>query len=380
MPGLNSLRINDVALDIVRDERNEPDQVLLVTTSFSVLERELPAKVHAWLLPLRHPDPKLQQPYRDRPFQWNSATLRPEVLRTDTQLELTQIPGEIEHYELHSLRYNADPGRYIYVKIDAGLRSFGGYQLGETVERIIRVPEFPRELSIMHQGSLLSMSGEKTLSLFARNVRSIRLEVNRVLPRQLQHVVSQSHGNFALPMFSNWNFDTANLAERFVRVLQLPPAPPGQAQYEAVDLGEFLDAEGGDRRGIFLVRVQAWDRDETAAREFNSNWNNAGQLSQSRLLVVTDLGLVTKRAVDGAHDVFVQSIATGAPVAGATVEIIGRNGLPVLNATTDSEGHVRFPDFRSFKNERAPVLYLARRGGDSSFLPFDAIWRSKSVV
>ena len=63
MPGLNSLRINDVALDIVRDERNEPDQVLLVTTSFSVLEREMPAKVHAWLLPVRHPDPKLQQPF-----------------------------------------------------------------------------------------------------------------------------------------------------------------------------------------------------------------------------------------------------------------------------------------------------------------------------
>ena len=97
----------------------------------------------------------------------------------------------------------------------------------------------------------------------------------------------------------------------------------------------------------------------------------SGQLSDARLLVVTDLGLVTKRSVDGSHDVFVQSIATGAPVAGATVEIIGRNGLPVLSATTDDEGHVRFPDLRSFKNERAPVLYLARRGGDSSFLPFD---------
>ena len=64
VPGLNSLKISDVALDIVRDERNEPDQVLLITTSFSVLERELPAKVHAWLLPMRHPDPKLQQPFR----------------------------------------------------------------------------------------------------------------------------------------------------------------------------------------------------------------------------------------------------------------------------------------------------------------------------
>ena len=375
VPGLNSLKISDVALDIVRDERNEPDQVLLVTTSFSVLERELPTKVHAWLLPMRHPDPDLQKTFeernRGRPFPWNASNLRPEVLRTDTQLQLTQIPGEREHYELHSLRYEADPGRYLYVKVDAGLRSFGGYQLGESVERIIRVPEFPRELSIMHQGSLLSMSGEKTLSLFARNVRKIRVEVNRLLPRQLQHLVTQSNGNFATPSFSNWSFDAANVAERFVRVLELPPAPPGKAQYEAVDLGEFLDTEGGDRRGIFMVRAQAWDGDEASAREYGTPWNNVGPLSDARLLVVTDLGLVTKRSVDGSHDVFVQSIATGAPVAGATVEIIGRNGLPALSETTDSAGHVRFPDLKSFKNERAPVMYLARRGGDSSFLPFD---------
>ena len=45
VPGLNSLKISSVALDIVRDERNEPDQVLLITTSFSVPERDLPAKV-----------------------------------------------------------------------------------------------------------------------------------------------------------------------------------------------------------------------------------------------------------------------------------------------------------------------------------------------
>ncbi|HKR37296.1 MAG TPA: alpha-2-macroglobulin [Steroidobacteraceae bacterium] len=377
VPGLNSLKISDVALDIVRDERNEPDQVLLITTSFSVRERDLPAKVHAWLLPLGHPDPQLQQPFaRDHsgePFPWNSSNLRPEVLRTETQLQLTQIPGEREHYELHSLRYDAAPGRYVYVKVDAGLRSFGGYQLGETVERIIRVPEFPRELSILHQGSLLSMSGEKTLTLFARNVRTIRVEVNRVLPRQLQHLVTQSQGKFSMPTFSNWSFDATNVAERFVRVLQLPPAPPGKAQYESVDLGEYLDSEGsGDRRGIFLVRAQAWDQGQALAKDYGDNWNNAvGQLSDGRLLVVTDLGLVAKRSVDGSHDVFVQSIASGAPLAGVTVEIIGRNGLPTLSETTDSAGHVRFPDLKSFKNERAPVFYLARRGGDSSFLPLD---------
>ena len=58
--------------------------------------------------------------------------------------------------------------------IDSGLKSFGGYVLGDSVERIVQVPGFPRELSILHRGSLLSMSGEKTVSLFARNLPAIR--------------------------------------------------------------------------------------------------------------------------------------------------------------------------------------------------------------
>src|SRR5690606_11741948 len=127
VPGLNSLRIADLSLDIVRDERNEPDQVLLINTSFSVSERDLPGKVHAWLLPLRHPDPRMQQPSDNRnpaePFAWDMSNFRPEVLTEEARLELTQVPGEREHYELHSLRYRADPGRYLYVRIDAGLKS-----------------------------------------------------------------------------------------------------------------------------------------------------------------------------------------------------------------------------------------------------------------
>ena len=165
VPGLNSLKVAELSLDVVRDERNEPDQIVLIRTSFSVLERELPQKVHAWLLPTRHPDPKLQQEFErhgaGQPFNWTAANFRPDVLDANARLELTPIPGEREHYELHSLRYAAEPGRYLYVKVDAGLKSFGGYLLGDAIERIIRVPEFPRELSILHQGSLLAMSGDK---------------------------------------------------------------------------------------------------------------------------------------------------------------------------------------------------------------------------
>lgn len=380
VPGLNSLRVSNLSLDIVRDERNEPDQVLLINTSFSVLERDLPPKVKVWLLPEKHPDPKLQEQIQQgRPYPWTETTFRPEVLTTQNQLKLDQIPGEQEHYDLHSLRYQAAPGRYLYIKIDAGLKSFGGYVLGDSVERIMQVPEFPRELSILHQGSLLSMSGEKTVSLFARNVPAIRVEIGRLLPRQLQHLVTQTSGSFATPQFNNWAFETANITERFYEVVRLESGDPGKAQYESVDLGKYLDDNAGDRRGMFLLRVMAWDPDADKPLGYAPDaWNQTlgGQLADARLLVVTDLGLVVKRSVDGSQDVFVQSIATGAPISGAAVEIIGRNGLPVLTETSDADGHVRFPDLRSFQREKAPVLYLARRGGDSSFLPLDQRDRS----
>lgn len=381
VPGLNSLKVTNLSLDIARDERNEPNQVLLLSTSFSVLERDMPARVSAWLLPLKHPDPKLQAQFerygRGKPFAWNAGNFRPEALNDDTRLDLTQIPGERDHYENHSFRYSADPGRQIYVRVQSGLKSFGGYVLGESVERILTVPEFPRELSILSKGSLLSLSGEKTLSLFARNVPAMRVEVGRLLPRQLQHLVTQTSGAFETPQFNYWAFDSANITERFVKTIALPRVAPGKPQYEALDLGEYLDASGNDRRGIFLLRVQAWDTaNDRPLEPTGDNWNNArnGTLNDARLVVVTDLGLVVKRAVDGSQDVFVQSIADGSAVAGASVDIIGRNGLPVLTQTTDAEGHVHFPELRSFQRERQPVLYLAKHGADSSFIPLSEQW------
>lgn len=379
IPGLNSLKITNVALDIARDERNEPQQVLLVSASFTVTEKEMPQRVGAWLLPLKHPDPKLQAPFdrNGEPFRWTEANFRPEVLNNTTKLALTPIPGEQDHYENHSFRYTADPGRQVYVRVSAGTKSFGGYVLGEAAERILDVPEFPRELSILSKGSLLSLSGEKTLSLFARNVPAMRVEVGRLLPRQIQHLVSQTSGSFETPQFNNWAFDSANITERFVKIMPLAQVAPGKPQYEALDLGEYLDREGNDRRGIFLLRVQAWDTGTDRPLEYTGDsWNDArnSQLADTRLIVVTDLGLVVKRSVDDSRDLFVQSIADGTPVAGVSVDIIGRNGLPVLTETTDAEGHVRFPDLKSFKHEQQPVVWLAKRGGDSSFLPFSAGW------
>ncbi len=379
VPGLYSLEISGLQLQVARDEREEPSQVLVINVNHSVLERDMPQNVHAWLLPDRHPDPKLQAEFdrfnHGKPYPWSEATLNNDILATSTALPLTQIPGELEHYELHSFRHEAQPGQYLYIKVDKGLRSFGGYVLGHSFDGIYRVPEYPSELHIAQQGSLLALSGEKALTVLTRGIAAIHVEVGRLLPLQIQHLVSQTEGTFSKPTFKDWTFDAADITERFTDTVSLPTLKPGTAHYTTIPLARYMGHDEADHRGIFFIRVQAWDTEHNRPLRGpqDVDWNRSSglPLSDTRLVVLTDLGLLAKKSLDGSQDLFVQSIHSGEPLTDVRIEILGRNGLPVLTASTDAEGHAHFPDLRSFKHEQQPVLYLAHRGADSSFLPIE---------
>ena len=407
VPGQFALEVAEMSLDIARDQHDDPRQILLLHTSYSVTEKEITSKVKAWLLPLNSPDPDQQKQWdqahkgRKVPFGWaDQKNITPELLKASESLPLSYTPNEQEHVELHSFGYQADPGRYVYVQVDKGLRSFGGYLLGKQFTQTLQVPEFPRELRIAHEGSLLALSGAKKITVFTRDVPGLQLEIARLLPDQLQHLVTQTSGDFRNPEFkAGWSFDESNITERFTKVLRLPKLKPGTAHYEPVDLGEYLNKDGTDKRGVFLLRVRAYDPetkkvlggdnagdDSAPAPDQSEGQDQAegqgqddgdadgapqtwSQASDKRLIVVSDLGILVKKGVDGTQDLFVQSIHGGDPVGGVTLSVLGKNGEALQTQITDADGHARFADLKGFKREHEPVLYLARKNGDSSFLP-----------
>jgi len=373
VPGLYSLMVTDLRLTIARDERDNPSQALVIATSHSITEPEMTSHVHAWLLPDKNPDPRLQAQWEKsghhRPYPWNVNRVTPEVLASATPLPLSYVPNEREHVELHSFALKTEPNSPIYVEIDKGLRSFGGYLMANPVAQVLRMPEYPKEVHIASQGALLALSGQRKLTLFTRDVPGLRVQVGRLLPDQLQHLVTQTGGNFAHPEFVNYSFDATNITENFTDIVPLPKLPAGTANFQALDLSPYLNKPGLNRQGIFLLNLEAYDPER---KQVIGSGHGDGQTADARLIVVTDLGLLAKKSVDESLDVFVQSIANGAPVAGATVQVIGKNGEAVLSETSDAQGHVHFPGLKSFKNEHEPVLYLAKRGGDSSFLPINS--------
>ena len=402
IPGIYSLAVGSVTATTVTNDRYGIEQVLVLSTSAAVNEKDMRKAIEAWVLPVYAPGTPEEK--RTRPKAWsNPAEVTAAALQAGTKLDLEPIPAERENTEVHSFRYHADVGRYVYVRVEKGLRSFGGYLSPARTQSIQRVPPYPPELKILSQGALLSLSGEKKVAMMVRDLPGVRIEIGRVLPGQLQHLVSQSNGDFATPSFDG-SFGPDNLTERFERKVPLPNLERGKAHYEAIDFAEYLRKDGDDRRGIFLLSVSNYDPDADKnakkkpadaksdsddaasdddsdnandgdnandANSDNGNRNANGPLDRNdkRLIVVTDLGVIVKRELDGSQVAFVQSIKTGQPVPGVTVDVIAKNGTTLYSQTTDAAGMTRFPKLEGLTRERAALMYVVRKAGDASFLP-----------
>jgi uncharacterized protein YfaS (alpha-2-macroglobulin family) len=397
IPGLYSLAVADVTPQVVTNDKNEPEQVLVLQTSATVHEREVQKALSVWVLPKLHPDPK-QNPADGEPFDWSGAEMTEAALKGATRLAPQAIPAEREYTQVHSFKYRADVGAYLYVQVAKGVRSFGGYVMGKTDARVLQVPPYPSELKILSQGALLALSGEKKVAVLVRDLPGVKIEIGRVLPSQLQHLVSQSDGNFANPQFSE-RFGADNLTERFERKVPLPNLERGRAHYEAVDLGEYLKGDGAERRGVFLLTVSGYDpkAEEREAKNAAAAQRRPGEAPPAqagegegdcadcgdapdrgreevakvdkRLVLVTDLGIVVKKSQDGTQDLYIQSIYSGKPVDGASVEIVGVNGQVLFTQATDAGGHARFAKIEGLARERAPLMVVVRKGGDLSFMP-----------
>ncbi len=396
VPGLYSLAVTDVSASVVSNQVGDPEHVLHVGTSMAVHERELARVVSAWVLPVSDTE-------GGEPTIWSDPNeVTPAVLKRARPLKLEPVAGEREVNEGLSWRMpQAEGGQFIYVKVAKGLKTPGGYLLGTERADVMQLKTFAPELSIVSQGSLLALSGEKKLPILVRDLPGVQVEIARMLPQQLHMLMSQSSGDFSKPDFYQ-GVTPDHLAERFERKIPLR-LKPGRSHYETIDFSEYLKKDGSERRGIFLLSVKGYNpKHDTAApavdqsdqpqddSAYNARYEggegmdgadelNPESMEDKRLVLVTDLGLLAKRTIDGSRDVYVQSISTGLPVGQATVEVWGRNGLILVSQTTDASGHVRVPNLSGFQREKTPVLLAVRKDGDLSFLPFNRHDRSLDV-
>ncbi|MCC6594081.1 MAG: alpha-2-macroglobulin [Xanthomonadales bacterium] len=362
LPALYSVSVDDLSPTLVEEPGKEPIQVIVLGFNMAMKDREVVGATRAWLLPEKNP--KLKDNEQTIPYGWSEDEVDEALLKASMPLELKADPAEREWTEIHSFKYQAPVGRRLYVRVNQGLKSFGGFILGKPAAGVRVVPEFPRMLNFVGEGALLSLRGERRVTVVARNMPKARLEIGRVLPEQLHHLVQFNEGSYGNPEL--WSIGEDSLVERMEKRIVLPGGDPAKTLYEGVDLGEFFT---GGRHGVFLLSLRTLSDHEA---EQSPDWtigNDAGETMDARLVVLTDLGIVVKKTLDGSREVFVQSLANGTPVAGARVRVLARNGETLAASDTDAMGRASLPNLDGFQREKVAVAISVVAGEDLSFLP-----------
>jgi uncharacterized protein YfaS (alpha-2-macroglobulin family) len=376
IPGRTSLRFSGAQMTLVENARYEPEQVLLVTSSSPVAEKAFAGKAQAWLLPVRHPDqPKEQK----QPYRWeDEAQIGSDILAKSEPLNLNYVASDGGSNTTHGFRFQAPVGRYLYLLVKDGMQGTGGYISAKPYVATVQVEPYPPALTFLGKGALLSLGGDRKVGYLTRDVGMVQVEVGRVLPNQLQHIAPQMW-DYAKPELGG--LEDA-VVERFIVKRDYRGKAPGKPTYDSIDLGQYLQDRTQSRRGLFLLHIRSV-RPDAQQRQPDQGPDDADgpeadnpdapppdrPIQDTRLILVTDLGFIVKQASDGSREVFVQSIRGGDPVSGARVEVLGRNGIPVMAAATDATGRAQLAKFPDLRREKSPLMIVVEKDSDFSFMP-----------
>ena len=355
IPGrLTAFKIESVSMEVIRNQKYEPEQIILVRTSLDAKSEDVAEKLEIKLLPKNKPASGLDKELKNYP--WSSAAeVTNEILSVAVPIKYVVIPSEHAYSRVHSFRISTQPEMHALVEIKSGLKSLGDFLLSDDSTSVVQIKPYPEEVSIMSDGALLTLSGELKVPLMARNARTIEITLSRVIPEQVNHLLSQISYDIKKPSLG-YDFENKT-TEKFTTLIPLSFETAQATQFFSYDLASYLHKSQAPK-GIFIVKATIIHADKSVGP------------TDQRLIMVTDLGLLVKETQSQTHEVFVQNLRTGSSVKSAQVEVIGRNGLTVLSATTGPEGHATLPNLKDFKNEKEPIAFSVRVGSDQAFLPF----------
>jgi uncharacterized protein YfaS (alpha-2-macroglobulin family) len=388
-------KIDSIDSTIARNKNGEPEQLIVLTTTADISTRDLAKALEIRLLPKRkaseaekaaevETEGNVDQTSGDSGASdedndsseesagsqlketelWESASdVPPDVLNTASPIQFAAVESEKAQEREHVFRIRVEADGELYVRVNKGVRAAGDYPLSEDYNAVVNVPPFPREVQIEGQGGLLALNGEKKLSIRSRALSAIEFEIDRVATTQINHLVSQTQGKFQNPEFQAPGlFDQENISRIATERQSIALENKWKANYSAFDFSAHLakPGDGGSERGLFFLTARGWD--PLKKKRINA--------SDSRFVLVTDIGILTKKNADGTHDVFLMSIKEGKPLANVIVDLLGKNGIPLQSTKTDASGHCSFTSVEKSTHEKTPVAFVARNGDDVSFISY----------
>ena len=228
------------------------------------------------------------------------------------------------------------------LKIRRGLTARNDAVLKGDYMTRFRIPDIRPQLRFLGDGFFLARKGHLNLGLTTINVKRVKLNIEKVFANNLIYVSR-------LDRWSRWS---QNLGKPIhSEVLEIPP----QLNEEVTTPLSLEDYLADEHVGIFKVVAENAER----------RWDRAHQW-----VLITDLGISAKRAGDNLY-VWVKSLATGAPVPTARVQLISDNNQTLLSGTTNWAGFAEFTDVAEKTEDFIPFMITVAKRDDLAFIQLD---------
>ena len=356
----NLFKISDIQSIAADDARGNPQQLILMDMTTAVdANTNWKRVIDAYLLPKVYDD-------EDEEFhEWATDEVSDDILAKSKKLALkpTDFANPIGVYQ-YAFAYDVSDTtpRYMYVRVRDGIESSAGFVLKNGVARVLPVAYPEKTVKIAGTGALLSLAGDKKLGIMARGgADAAYVNLYKVKSSEINHLITQTWDIFNSNIdFKSWAFNAYDMASVFKKRIAFADTSMNKTNYTSIDLGDYLDRGTTDKTGIFIIQTGATDTEV--------------DYSDRRLILLTNLGIIRKVAIDETSSIFVSNINDGTPAADTEISVLGRNGNAIWAGRTDANGFVNVPRFAwaEYKNEREPVAIVARSGDDVSFIPYNS--------
>lgn len=348
VPAADALyKIGEATLSPKRTETLEQAYELTLRTSLLTKPSDLAAALRVTALPARLNEEAVS------PTDWRRApAVTPDILKRGAPVSITidQDPDTPSDRIRFLLR--AKPGDFLHLSLPAGFGPDKSATLDRSWSTVLSAADPGAAVGFLQPGSMMTLSGARTLTLMADGVDRIRWRIERIRDPYLALTAQ------------NWRaHETVAHADALAESAEgVIPVAAGR-RFFSLSLDEA--ALPGGRAGLFQIMLTGEKKAKDGSRDA---WNTV--VSAAKRVLVTDTALIAKTGCDGSHVVYAADLARGAPAEGLRAELLGANGVPLEAVETDASGAARFATTRGLEREKAPaaIVVTNEATGDLAWL------------
>ena len=343
--------LDTASAPIVRDEKNNPRHTLVLTFSEAVNMADL------------------------------IENLKLYDYDKDVEVTVTPIDTGNNADVVHSFKinYDVEESTSLYLVINKNLKSVSGIVLRADIEDKVTLDPIKPTLGILQKGTLLSLISEKNITFESRGASALDISVGKILPEQIQHIITFSTSKGLGDVnFNSSSVDETNFSEYKNAKLPLSSSDKIYPSYATINIADYLGGQPGlyyikaaslDKEGEKIRNDDYDDYDEYYYEDDYYDYGNKRYIEMSKFILITDMYIIAKSNKSNMTDVFIASISKGEAVKNAQVQVIGKNGLPIVSGQTDGNGHFQYE--LSKDNDNSPIAIVAKKDNDFTYLPFD---------